>query len=58
MQGNNWGVIVMVAVGSVLGAAAIGILTFVLFALGDSIFATGEGIRQTQANTTQQHRTK
>jgi hypothetical protein len=41
MQGNNWGVIVMVAVGSVLGAAAVGILTFVLFTLGDSIFATG-----------------
>jgi hypothetical protein len=44
MQGNNWGVIVMMAVGSVLGAAAIGALTFILFALGDSLFITGKGL--------------
>jgi hypothetical protein len=55
---SNWKLIFLTLLGGVLGAAAIGILTFVLFALGDSIFATGEGTRQTQANTTQQHRTK
>lgn len=41
MQGNNWGMILMVAIAGVLGAAAIGVLTFILFALGDSIFAVG-----------------
>lgn len=41
MQGNNWGVILLTLLGGVLGAACIALLTFVLFALGDSIFAVG-----------------
>ena len=41
MQDNNWGVILLILVGGVLGAACGALLTFILFALGDSIFAVG-----------------
>lgn len=35
---------VCLLLGGVLGAAAIAAFTFVLFALGDSIFVTGKGL--------------
>lgn len=35
---------IWLALSGVLGAAAIAVFTFVLFALGDSIFVTGKGV--------------
>jgi hypothetical protein len=41
---SNWKLIFLTLLGGVAMAAGIACLTFVLFALGDTLFVTGRGV--------------